>query len=213
MTKRVFKKDIDPDLLWNTAYLSNNRLCAISIKTTGPDSRKNELVQICCFPLNSQFNLARDVVPYYTDIKPLKSGYDHKYLKKEHYINLLNCTQTPQTAAELFDKWMENKIKLSEDKKLLPVCYNWPLIRPFIKNWLGNENFNYYFHERFRDILPIALYCNDYYDSIGRDVPYLKTILRAMAKRLHVEYHRHNECILQCKTISEIYKGLMLNMS
>ncbi len=210
MAKRLVAKEI-----WKSAYTGHNRLCAVSIKTTGPDSKKNEIIQICAFPLNNQFELSREILPFYSDILPIRSRQhvNSKYIRNDRYNELLNSNaDMPQVVATLFDNWMLNKIKLDEDKKLLPVVYNWAWSRPFIKNWLGQLNFDSYFSDKYRDILSIVLFINDYNDRLNRDIPYLKTTLVTLSKTLHVEYKRHDETILQCKSISEVYNGVMRNM-
>jgi hypothetical protein len=198
--------------LWETAYNGHNRFCAVSIKTTGSDSKKHELVQICCFPLNANFELAKNVLPFYSDLRPLKQEeYDPRFIRLERYKEVCECSQLPQIVAELFDSWM-TKIGLQDGKKLLPICYNWAFTRSFIKNWLGSINFNEYFSQSYRDIWSIALFLNDHADRLNLDVPYLKTTLTTLSKTLHIEYKKHDECILQCKTISEVYIALMKNM-
>jgi hypothetical protein len=203
------KKEIDYDLLWNTPYLGNNRLVAVAIKTTGPDSKLHEIIQICVFPLNHNFELGKDVIPFYSDILPVKGNVDLKYVRKDKYNEILLSANSGQVVAELFDKWMEEKIRLEHNKKLLPLVYNWAGQRQFIKNWLGPINFEYYFSERYRDILSVALFCNDYNDMRNNDVPYLKTTLVTLARTLRIPYDKHGETILQCKAISETYISLM----
>ncbi len=207
------KNNINPDDIWDTAYTGHNRLCALSIKTTGGDSKKNEIIQICVFPLNHKFELAKDVTPFYADIMPRKSKHyvDHRFIRKNRYEELLNSAYMPQIMAELFDSWMQNKMQLRESKKILPVCYNWAFIRPFIKNWLGHLNFDNYFSHKYRDIMSVALFCNDYNDRLSNDIPYLKTTITTLSKTLHIEYNKHEETILQCKTISEVYQALIKN--
>jgi len=212
VTEEIIKRKLfDYDTLWNTPYLGHNRLVAVSIKTSGPDTKLHEIIQICVFPLNHNFDLAKDIIPFYTDIQPVKSrlNIDYKYIRVERFKELLQHAPTPQVVAGLFDDWMEKQIRLDDKKKLLPVVYNWAGMRPFIKNWLGTENFNYYFSERYRDIYSIALFCNDFADMKLGDVPYLKTTMVTVAKTLRVEYERHDETILQCKSISQVYKGLL----
>lgn len=200
-------------MLWNTAFLGNNRLAAIAIKTSGPDSKIHEIIQICVFPLSSRFKLAKDITPFYSDIRPVKSidNFDFRFMRTDRYKELLDNANSPQVVAELFDEWMKKKINLMEGKKLLPLVYNWGASKQFIKNWLGQYNFDYYFSDKYRDILSAALFCNDLSEAKINDIPYLKTTLTTLAKTLHVEYARHDETILQCKSISEVYVALLRN--
>ncbi len=209
----------DPERMkefWNAQHFNENRAVGIGIKTTGKDSKKHEIIQICVFPLTSRFKLATEILPFYTDIKPLKNKEDFEItssgLMTEKFNAIINnATTTPQIAAEIFDSWMEKQIKMKFGKKLLPVTYNWAFIKPFIKNWLGPINFDHYFSHEYRDIMSVALFCNDYGDTHTLETLYPKTKLAYICNMLNVEYSRYDDTILNVKSMSEVYQGMLKN--
>lgn len=199
--------------LWNCTHTNSNRLAAVSIKTTGPDPKFHEIVQICVFPLNSKFELAKETIPFYIDIKPTKPQLNLNLIKgavsKDKYLEIKEKADMPQVAAKLFDSWMEDKIKLAYNKKLLPLTFNWAAMRPFIKNWLGPINFDSYFSHEYRDIQSLALFCNDYADMHTYQLPYPKMKMGFISKILNIEYNKYQETIYHCKIYSEVYRSMM----
>ncbi len=199
--------------LWNAQHFNSNRLVVVAIKTTGDDSKKHELASICIFPMNSNYTLSKEIIPFYCDIKPIKRPFGMELgkglLTKEKYFEICETALMPQATAELFDRWMENKIRLIEGKKLIVLSYNWAAKKNFIKNWLGTTNFNSYFSHEYRDIMSTALFCNDYADVNCQQIPYAKIVLSYLAKVLRVPYDRRDETILHCKAMVEIYREMM----
>ncbi len=199
---------------WNAGHFNENRAAGIAIKTTGNNPRIHELIQICVFPLTSKFELSRETIPFDMDIKPIKKKedfiLDKSGLNKDRFNDIIkNATQTPQMCAELFDSWMEKKIQLRFEKKLLPVTHNWAYIRPFIRNWLGPVTFESYFSHEYRDLMSAALYCNDYSDINNYQILYPKVSMQYITRVLHIEHNRHDESILFVKAICEAYRAMM----
>ena len=203
----------EPKEVWTASHFNNNRAVAVAIKTTGSDPYFHELVQICIYPLNSKFELSKEIIPFYCDIKPLKPKLNLQlnkgFLALDKYIEIKNMAMMPQAVADLFDDWMENKIRLINGKKLLVLAHNWCWVKQFIEGWLGPVNFNYYFHHEYRDIQTAALYCNDYSDIHALQFPYNKAGLSFIANIMRVEYNKNDDAILHCKTISEVYRGMI----
>lgn len=212
-------KVTDPEYIkthefWNAGHFNENMAAGIAIKTTGPDPDIHEIMQICVFPLTSKFELSKKIIPFYTDIRPVKDEADFMLNKSNLSDDKLksifeNVQDIPQLVAEQFDRWMENKIKLRFSKKLLPVVYNWAYIKPFIRNWLGPINFNSYFSHEYRDLMSAALYCNDYSDINNHEVIYPKVSLQYITNRLHIDYNRFDDTILIVKSICESYRAMM----
>ncbi len=204
-------KDIE---LWNAGHFNENRAVGVAIKTTGNNPRIHELLQICVFPLTSRFELSKEVIPFDINIKPIKNEDDRDYIKsglmKNRFNEIIeNSQQSPQSCAELFDSWMEKKIQLRFEKKLMPVAYNWAYMRPFIRNWLGPINFESHFSHEYRDLMSIALYCNDYADINNLQLIYSKVNLVYITNVLRIEYNKYDDAILHVKAICEAYRALM----
>lgn len=210
MIKGRDKTSLEP---WNAAHFNSNRLVVVAIKTTGPNPKLHELAQICIFPLSSNYTLSKEIIPFYTDIRPIKRPFNMELSKggltKDKYLEICETALMPQATAELFDKWMENKIRLYEGKRLMVLSHNWSAKKPFIKNWLGSINFNNYFSSEYRDIMSVALFNNDYADVNIQQIPYPKVVLSFIANILKVPYNRKDETILHCKAMTEIYREMM----
>ncbi len=204
-------KNLNQELI-NFTHANLNKLCAIDLLTTGPNPTIHDMTEITIYPMNSKFQLARSIMPFNGLVQPQKywrwmSNEEIKEYKINRKINEagwysgINRTHL----RELFEEWFEKKLAPVENKKIIPLAYNWPEKRAFLVEWLGINTFNHYFHYQHRDILSIALFCNDFTDTHSQPYRMAKVDFQYICSSLRVEYDRF-DTILRTKAIAEIYE-------
>lgn len=137
--------------------------CAIDVRTTGSNPFENDIIEIGIMAMDGFLKPADDRLPFELKIKAERHmNFDPEFISYKKLVEHLTnpSTYDPFFAADLFIKWFEH-LQLREGKKFLPVAYNYPFMMPFLKFWLGTNNFDHMFDYRFRDILSLANAMND----------------------------------------------------
>lgn len=194
-------------------HLNGNMLCAIDLKTTGPDAGYHDIIQICVLPLQADLTPMKGVNPFYTSLKPsrpenINVAEIRPNVRKRVVEAQLQGIDSFR-AADYFIKWYE-KFGLREDKKISPLSNDWPTEHAFMKDWLGPKNFRYMFDVRHRDVQSITLYRNDVADFMMTNVPFTRTELGPIANVLKVEYGDKSDTLCTCVALAECYKRIML---
>ena len=194
-------------------HLNGNLLCAIGIETTGTKVGLHDIVQICVMPLDSTIKPHSTLMPFDLVLKPDRLDQIDIEDVKINKLRLANYALTgfdPFEAADLFADWYKT-LGLRENKKIMPLAYNWALMRPFLEEWLGTCNFEYHFDERYREIVSTALYLDDRADIEIEQFPFAKVNLQYLTTtlRLPFEPDRKHEAIYSCATIAAVYRELL----
>jgi hypothetical protein len=195
----------------NATIFNYHRLAAIDIITI---PKTKEILEICIYPLNAKYERAKSIIPFNVTMKPrlhpslvrlVGTG-----ISRAKYESAFNSGLMPSKAAELFISWYEKKVVKVENKKILPVTYDWASKKPFLQEWLGPKNFDHYFHFQIRDILPLTLFCNDWADKNVEQVPFPKVDFAYICSQSKVEHNR-NDTLINCAAITKVYNIILAN--
>jgi hypothetical protein len=205
------KKDINTDDILNGINFNFNRLCALDIRTAG-----TEIVEICMYPINWKFELAKSILPYYCLIQPIKSPFyikdNSEYVEmgitEKYYLKAYNHGLLKSQAFDLLEKWCDKKIDLLPGRKIMPLTYDWGKKREILINWMGPKNFEHYFHFHVRDILPMGLFGNDFANLHYQRCPYPKVDFAYLCSQTKTE-HSSTDTLLNCVAIAKVYHTML----
>jgi hypothetical protein len=190
-------------------HLNDNLLCVVSAFITGPDYQHDDILQVCIAPLNGQFRIDPAIPPFYATLQPRRWGADKEWLGHRFTMiaPLMAQGVDPYFVTDSLDKWFV-KYRKRDIKKIMPLAYDWAILRGFLLDWLGNENFNQTFDYRYRDLLPATLFANDKAYRHGEEYPIPKHHMSYICSQLGVEWGLQWDCMRQAVAIAECYKRL-----
>lgn len=191
-------------------HLNDNLLCVVSAFITGPDWQRDDILQICIAPLNHHFVIDSAIPPFFATLQPRRWGCDKEWLGRPRFCMvapLIKQGIDPYFVSDELDKWF-CKYRLRDVKKIMPIAYDWALLRGFLIDWLGLENFTQTFDYRYRDLLPATLFANDKAYHHSEDYPIPKHHLSYICSQLGVEWGGQWDCMRQAVAISQCYKRL-----
>src|SRR5690348_12661029 len=88
-------------------HLNGNLLCAVDVETTGLDPTKNDIIQLCILPLDSQIKPSQTVRPFVIEMVPKRPENIQSGANKTHRINLAELILRaidPWKAVDLFEE-------------------------------------------------------------------------------------------------------------
>lgn len=191
-------------------HLNGNLLCAIDTSTTGLTPGFHEIVRIAIIPLMADWEPDKTLPFFDMMIQPQRTQtFEHPSTKmslqriayhRQHGVE-------PSLAADLFEMWFK-KLGIPERKKIVPVGWNYKLHDlPFMKDWLGEQNYDYHFDWRIRDGLDAITFVNDLYDSWSFLIGFPKYALGSACKRFGLERPNHTP-IQDALAAAKVYKKL-----
>ena len=143
--------------------LNGNLMAAVDVETTGREAGFHEIIQIAVQPLDAHLEPIKGLLPFYMNICPEHPQRNDPGAMRVHKIDLANLRQSgldKWKVADLFDEWVQ-RLDLPYRKSLVPLAHNWAFEAGFLKDWLGLESFNQFFHPHPRDTMLLALSIND----------------------------------------------------
>ena len=190
-------------------HWNNNRVCAITIQTTGREANLHDIIQICVVPVNGMYEVDSELKPFIVNLAPRRGILDRKYLghRYNRCAEIMQSGVDPYFVAEEFEKWYEN-MRVVDNRRVMPLAHNWPFVASFLVDWLGYATFNYIFSHEYRDIIPSAIFCNDRAYWKMEDYPFPKTILTYMANITKEDYSRRYDIMMEALAIIKIYKKM-----
>ncbi len=192
-------------------HANNNILCAVAIETTGTKPYWNEICEICVMPLKSNYRPLKDVMPFNMMIRPRNTDRideETMSVRKDRLLEIMKYGTDSFEAGDMFIEWFD-RLKMLPNKNILPVTYNWAFNRPFIYDWLGPLNADYTFNYRYRDILPIANFLNDYQDWRINNCPFPKHHLQYLSSCAGIERTKPHNVMQDCVVIAGIYRAML----
>ena len=189
-------------------------LCAMSIRTSGPNPNKHDIVQICIVALDHRIQMADKIPPFMVDIKPRRpENIDYKLCEvtKKQLVNIGINGLDAYDAADRYDEWFEF-LKLPKRKRIVPLVYNWSKMKPFLLDWLGFENCDQTLADQVRDLLPIAVAANDKACAKGKPCPYKKPTFSYLAHIANC-YRYAKDCGGDCFTLIQTYNYMLKHES
>lgn len=192
-------------------HLNYNMLCAMSIRTSGPNPLKHDIVKISVVALDHHMRMSQKVMPFIMDIKPRRPeniDYKSAEVKKPTLIDIGIKGTDAYDAADRFEEWF-NHLELPGRKRIVPLVYNWSKMKPFILDWLGFETCNQLIADQVRDLLVLAVAANDKSCVKGRKCPYGKPIFPYLCTVTKVQrFSKDPEG--DCYAMIDLYKGMLL---
>lgn len=192
-------------------HCNGNVICSIDVETTGLVAGHHDMVQIAIVVLNEKYEPNKAINPFYTDLKPIHpERADPKAMKvnKLSVDDLLINGIEPWDAADIFGKWFE-KLNLGSRKRIMPLGYNYPFDASFIRAWLGDEEYEHYFHYEIRDAKPTVMFLNDRAWWKADRIPFPKTSLTYVASQLGIPTDRSHDALGDAVTAAAVWKTLL----
>lgn len=190
-------------------HLNDNLLCVIAAQTSGPNAELDDIVQFCCVPVDYNLEVADSPSVFIVNLQMRRGGIDEKFVRSSKILDIVSTGIDPYTALDVFVNWFESA-KKNDTRKIQPIAYNWAFISRFLIDWMGIETFNYIFDYRYRDLIPMALYCNDRSSlKLENSYPYPKQTLTYICNVSDVTYTVHNDILQQAQSILKCYKKSM----
>lgn len=188
--------------------INSNSLCAISIETTGEVPGEHDLIELCIMLLDEKLDPFLKISPFYCFLKPKRPDNAEKRYKREKLCKAQLEGLDPDFAADFLGEWFA-KLNMPRFKKIMPLTHNWPLVRDFLVDWLGQRNFNHYFDYRYRDLLPTAIYENDAAEFRVEQFPYPKVFFQFLCSCTRTERRKPHDTFSECRIMAEVYKKII----
>ena len=197
-------------------HLNGNLLCAVDVETTGIKAGTHDLVQVAVLPLDSNIKPIKSIMPFYMNLTPTRlDNIDYKACKvnKLTLSQMINQSMDKWKAADLFEEWFERlnlPVAASHHKKLMPLWSNGSFDKSFLKEWLGDEGYDYFFHFHERDTQALALSINDRFYQMSEKLPFPKVGLNAIAAQFNIVNENAHDALSDCITTAEVYRQMLL---
>ncbi len=204
-----------PDELIYSTHFNLQVLCAVDIITTGNNPKIHDIEEVTIFPLNSHYQISRTIIPFNCLMKPRKHWRmmgsefikEHKICKKDNE----RCWWEGIDRAvlrDLFDSWVESKLKPVERKKIMILCYDYGKTKAFLTEWLGFLNFESNFHWQVRDIMSLALFTNDFADTHAQEYKIQKCDFGYICSSLKIAVDM-KDSISRAHAIAQVWESLL----
>lgn len=192
-------------------HLNNHLMVATDCETTGLNPDWNEIWQISCVPLDSQFNVVEDLPIFDINIRINHPERISPQVSKAPIEDAMLNGLHPEAAYEAFEAWFDS-LGCPEGKRLVPLAHNWGFEHRFYVSWLGYETFNHFFDTRARDTMQVATFLQDRADFDGEHIPFAGGVrLQDLAKDLGIPYDRYalHTAVYDSALAAQVYKELL----
>ena len=192
-------------------HLNSNILCAVDLNTTGPIVGEHEIYELSVMPLDVMYKMDKQFMPFNTTIRPENPKIvDKKHLSQDKLVKVMRG-HDPFTVVDLFEDRFK-KLNLPDRKRIMVISYDWPTKSAFLKYLFQPKLFDLYFHEWYRDLIPVSLYLNDNADMNIEPVPYPKSLLTFIAGRLGLPFEDKCDTLNNARTIANCYERIRKRM-
>lgn len=184
-------------------------LAAVDIETTGSVPSYHEIVQVAIVPLDDNLD-PMDVSPFNMMIKPDHPERAQKEAMVVHGISLSQLEVHPdkdQVATCLWE-WFRS-LKMPFDKRFISLTQNGLFDIPFMKAWLGEEQYHQYFCFNGRDTMQLALGLNDQAAWKNQPIPFNGVGMKPLAKKFGIEVIGHHDALADCLTTAKLYREIL----
>lgn len=195
-------------------HWNENLMMVMSCETTGPDPLCNSMYQFTCILLDSNFKMYKGVIPFNVYIKPeVDTEIMPKSVTHAELQNLIEFGLSYHESQMAFRQWL-NKGPFQQTRKkgklaqAFALGYDLPHQYPFILPWFGPEDWEEFFHPRFRDVLAASTFINDCCGMGATTVKYSKNDLSWIATQMLVEHERDITGLHKCIVIAECYRKM-----
>ena len=193
-------------------HLNHNTLVSLWIETTGDDPRKCDIVEICIMPLDNFIRPSKIMIPFYNQILPFRiENIDFKMASvgREKMQQATTHGLEPSLAADRLEEWV-HKLNMPYGKRLVPIAYNWPVVREFLHTWLRFHNFNYLFSHEYRDVMSSVLFINDSWNQRNKMIDYPRPEHLAYLCHAHnISFKMSDDVMVKALKLAELYRQLI----
>jgi len=204
-----------------SSHWNKNVACAISVKTTGPKIRFNEVYQLSVIPLLSDYTIDNTILPLNLFIKPENPeliSWPNNRVKRNLIKQAIDYGINQEDVPDHFETWFENKLKPGYNvkgynkNKILPVVHNYYLNYQFLNDLLTPSSYEEWFDWHIKDLQNAANIINDVYAEHGEKVPYSKTTLSYLQSALGVTEITRADALQECVALSKCYALMVRNL-
>jgi hypothetical protein len=157
-------------------------------------------------PVDWNINCHPTIMPFSAHMQMRRSSIDKDWIGREAN-KVLDCLKKgldPYDVADMLERWKDKH--LPPQKKIVPLCYDWPFIYSFLFDWLGGETMGYLFQTKVRDVLVTANYLNDRADYKMLGLPYPKPEdFTYLAQTCEADYKKTMDIKKECLAVIKIY--------
>lgn len=186
-------------------------LCAVDIETTGLDPKKHDIVQVSILPMNEEFYINKQILPFNMHLKPVRIENISEEALAVNKLTLAKLTMIgidPFQAADLLDEWFD-RLSLPIGKKILPVGHNYSFDKAFLMEWLGQLSYDRMFHYHYRDTMIVANFINDRAVARYTLQPFNNVKLTTVASSLQIDSSKAHDSLADCQMVAEVYRRLI----
>ena len=198
-------------------HWNRNKLCAIAITTTGPRARYHEIIDIAVVPLGIDYDRDKEIIPFMCVIKPdyPDRADDLKCCRQTDLRRAMKQGCDPIDAEGAFLNWKETKLrlafnKMSVQKQIIPLGHRWHDIEPFLRAWIGDENYDSVFLNEVRDTSIAGSYLSDWCAEHSERESFNRVYrMSAMCNIAGVQYETTKEAIHNALAVAKLYQTMI----
>lgn len=196
-------------------HMNGDQCVAIDIETTGLDSCWHEIIQIAMVPLDANFRVRQDVLPFYINMmceSPERVSEEALRINGKKMSKITTQGHDREAAREMLIEWVEKLgLPMSSNgfpKRIVPLGHNYAFDMGFIKSWLGEETYNFHFNHHYRDTMITANYLNDQAATHAEVVPFSYVKLTWLCKKMNVLNDRAHDALSDAAATAEVYRKM-----
>lgn len=194
-------------------HWNGSQMCAIDTETTGLDPSWHEIVQLSLLPLDSNFEIRKDVAPFSIYLRPDSPERADKKALKVNGLSLSDLTLKgfdQEAAKDMLKGWIDKLglpyTKYGRRKEIIPLGQNYAFDKAFISAWLGADIYFDLFGYHYRDTMIAAGYLNDRAAYHGETIPFPKIGLKYLASQLTIPTDHSHDALSDCQTTAKVYQ-------
>lgn len=192
-------------------HLNGHIYCALDVETTGDEPGYHEIIQAAIVPLNSKFEVMKEVPPMHLFMRP---NYPERAVHQALAVSGLSLDWLAQRGmsqeggADYCYEWFRS-LDLPHDRRIVGIAHGFPHDSSFLKAWLGQKLFDEIFHFHPRCSMALALSINDKCWLRGKPKMFEQVGLNYLCKRFGIENPNKHNAMSDAITDAEVYKRLL----
>ena len=192
--------------------------CVIDVETTGTEIGYHEIAQLCILPVDTNFDVRKDVNPLYLHIRPEHPKRVDPQAMKVNGLSmqkLMSSGIDTIAAMNMFERWYNKLVPLNKggmhQAKIIPLGHNYcQFDKGMIEAWLaiGGYEYNDFFHWHPRDTQVTGAYINDRHETRGLEPPFRELNLNYLCNKFGIDNENAHDALSDCAVTAKIYKHM-----
>ena len=191
-------------------------LCSIVARWAGVVPWHSSLTELAIVPVDTHYRQDPHVVPFHVTIKPeVTDGLGPTEIKR------LNRGMDTGTAIEAFKQWFDylglNDNDFYNQKKIIPLAYDWPEQRAYIQAWINDapsfgteqDQLKLFFTDAYRDLRAFANLGADWQVHRGEYLEFIKDEYTWLMKRAGTAARRGINALEEAADLIKGYRGTL----